>query len=45
MILCGKDAPLEAAGEDNELMAYQHHGFWKCMDACAIAGAGVVMAK
>ncbi|HQT58837.1 glucose-1-phosphate cytidylyltransferase [Daejeonella sp.] len=24
--------PLEAAAERNELMAYQHEGFWQCMD-------------
>lgn len=28
-----EDAPLEQLAKDNELMAYQHHGFWKCMDA------------
>ena len=26
-------SPLEALTADNELMAYKHHGFWKCMDA------------
>ena len=24
--------PLEALARDGELMAYQHHGFWQCMD-------------
>lgn len=24
--------PLEAAAKQGELMAYQHHGFWQCMD-------------
>ena len=25
--------PLEAIANDNQLSAYKHHGFWKCMDA------------
>ena len=25
--------PLEGLAHDNQLMAYKHHGFWKCMDA------------
>ncbi|MCP3178420.1 glucose-1-phosphate cytidylyltransferase [Desulfuromonas sp. KJ2020] len=25
--------PLENLAHDGELMAYKHHGFWKCMDA------------
>lgn len=25
--------PLEQLAHDGELMAYKHHGFWKCMDA------------
>ncbi len=28
-----EDEPLENLAIDNELMAYQHKGFWKCMDA------------
>ena len=28
-----EDAPLEKLTNDNELAAYQHNGFWKCMDA------------
>jgi glucose-1-phosphate cytidylyltransferase len=24
--------PLESLAQDGELMAYQHHGFWQCMD-------------
>ncbi|MBV4359456.1 glucose-1-phosphate cytidylyltransferase [Pinibacter aurantiacus] len=28
-----EDEPLEKLTEDNELVAYQHKGFWKCMDA------------
>ena len=28
-----EDEPLERLATDNELMAYQHKGFWKCMDA------------
>ena len=28
-----EDIPLERLAEDNELMAYRHKGFWKCMDA------------
>ena len=26
-------SPLETLTIDNQLMAYKHHGFWKCMDA------------
>ena len=25
-------APLENLAKDGQLMVYQHHGFWKCMD-------------
>ena len=25
--------PLGAIAEDNQLAAFKHHGFWKCMDA------------
>ena len=25
--------PLEKLSHENQLMAYKHHGFWKCMDA------------
>ncbi len=28
-----EDAPLENLTKDNELVAYKHTGFWKCMDA------------
>ncbi|HYM94582.1 MAG TPA: glucose-1-phosphate cytidylyltransferase [Chitinophagaceae bacterium] len=28
-----EDDPLEELTADNELMAYKHFGFWKCMDA------------
>jgi glucose-1-phosphate cytidylyltransferase len=28
-----EDEPLEQLTNDNQLMAYQHKGFWKCMDA------------
>lgn len=28
-----ENAPLEALAHNGELMAYKHHGFWKCMDA------------
>ena len=28
-----EDAPLERLTKDNELVAYRHNGFWKCMDA------------
>jgi glucose-1-phosphate cytidylyltransferase len=28
-----EDEPLENLANDNELVAYQHKGFWKCMDA------------
>lgn len=28
-----EDEPLERLTEDNQLMAYKHKGFWKCMDA------------
>ena len=25
--------PLAAIAQDNQLAAFKHHGFWKCMDA------------
>jgi glucose-1-phosphate cytidylyltransferase len=28
-----EDDPLEQLTRDNELVAYRHRGFWKCMDA------------
>jgi glucose-1-phosphate cytidylyltransferase len=28
-----EQGPLETLSHDNQLMAYKHHGFWKCMDA------------
>jgi glucose-1-phosphate cytidylyltransferase len=28
-----EDEPLEKLAEDNQLAAYKHKGFWKCMDA------------
>lgn len=28
-----EDGPLEQLTTDNQLMAYKHYGFWKCMDA------------
>jgi len=28
-----EDAPMEQLSKDHQLMAYKHHGFWKCMDA------------
>ena len=28
-----EDEPLEALSKDNQLVAYRHYGFWKCMDA------------
>jgi glucose-1-phosphate cytidylyltransferase len=28
-----EDAPLEQLAKDQQLVAYKHHGFWKCMDA------------
>jgi glucose-1-phosphate cytidylyltransferase len=28
-----EDEPLEKLTEDNQLVAYRHKGFWKCMDA------------
>ncbi|MFM6925816.1 MAG: glucose-1-phosphate cytidylyltransferase, partial [Ferruginibacter sp.] len=28
-----EDEPLEKITADNQLMAYKHGGFWKCMDA------------
>lgn len=28
-----EDAPIEGLCRDDQLMAYKHHGFWKCMDA------------
>lgn len=31
--LMWEEYPLETLSKDNQLMAYKHHGFWKCMDA------------
>jgi glucose-1-phosphate cytidylyltransferase len=31
--LMWEDAPLEQITESGQLMAYKHHGFWRCMDA------------
>ena len=31
--LMWEDDPLEKLSQDNQLMAYKHHGFWQCMDA------------
>lgn len=31
--LMWEEAPLENLARDNQLLAYKHHGFWKCMDA------------
>ncbi len=31
--LMWEEAPLENLALDNQLLAYKHHGFWKCMDA------------
>ena len=28
-----EQSPLESLAKDNQLMAYKHNGFWKCMDA------------
>ena len=28
-----EDEPLENLTKDHQLQAYQHNGFWKCMDA------------
>ncbi|MDZ4710675.1 MAG: glucose-1-phosphate cytidylyltransferase [Saprospiraceae bacterium] len=28
-----EEGPLESLSKNGQLMAYQHHGFWKCMDA------------
>ncbi|HEU5365670.1 MAG TPA: glucose-1-phosphate cytidylyltransferase [Hanamia sp.] len=28
-----EDEPLESLANDNQLVAYRHYGFWKCMDA------------
>lgn len=28
-----ENKPLKEIAHDNQLMAYKHHGFWKCMDA------------
>jgi glucose-1-phosphate cytidylyltransferase len=28
-----EEGPLQLLAKNSELMAYQHHGFWKCMDA------------
>ena len=28
-----EDEPLERLATDNQLVAYRHNGFWKCMDA------------
>ncbi len=28
-----EDTPLESLAHDNQLVAYRHKGFWKCMDA------------
>lgn len=28
-----EDAPLQSLAKDDQLMAYEHTGFWKCMDA------------
>jgi glucose-1-phosphate cytidylyltransferase len=28
-----EDDPMEKLSRDRQLVAYQHHGFWKCMDA------------
>ncbi|WP_205509871.1 glucose-1-phosphate cytidylyltransferase [Longitalea arenae] len=28
-----EDDPMEQLSKDKQLMAYKHHGFWKCMDA------------
>ena len=28
-----EDEPLESLSKDNQLVAFRHYGFWKCMDA------------
>ena len=28
-----EESPLQSLAKNHQLMAYQHHGFWKCMDA------------
>ncbi|HEV3327655.1 MAG TPA: glucose-1-phosphate cytidylyltransferase [Puia sp.] len=28
-----EDLPIQNLAKDDQLMAFQHHGFWKCMDA------------
>ena len=28
-----EDEPLESLAKDNQLVAFRHYGFWKCMDA------------
>ena len=28
-----EDSPMQQLATDNQLVAYKHHGFWKCMDA------------
>jgi glucose-1-phosphate cytidylyltransferase len=28
-----EDTPMESLAKDDQLIAYRHHGFWKCMDA------------
>ena len=28
-----EDEPLESLSKDNQLVAFRHNGFWKCMDA------------
>ena len=28
-----EECPLEMLSQENQLIAYKHHGFWKCMDA------------
>jgi glucose-1-phosphate cytidylyltransferase len=28
-----EDLPIQNLAKDGQLMAFQHHGFWKCMDA------------
>lgn len=28
-----EDSPMESLGADQQLVAYRHRGFWKCMDA------------
>jgi glucose-1-phosphate cytidylyltransferase len=28
-----EEEPMQQLAKDHQLMAYQHHGFWKCMDA------------